>query len=327
MEYLDREPLREAINQLAAADTPFLFLIDFTGEKGLAVELTQLEELGISCSMMGEEMGVKIEPIQKANPMESNPIPFSQYQTGFDRVMERIRHGDTYLLNLTYPTHLGRALDMPSIYSVAKARYKFMIDGNFLFYSPESFLQIKDGMVYSFPMKGTICADEEDARKTLLENKKELYEHYTIVDLIRNDLAIISSDVEVEEFRYVESIQTAKGEILQTSTKIRGKLPADWKSRLGDMLLAVIPAGSVSGAPKARTVQIIEDVELSRRGFYTGVMGVCRHGELDSCVIIRYLEQTANGDFYYRSGGGITALSNAKEEYNELLTKIYVPIV
>lgn len=325
MEYLSREQLREEINRLAAADTPFMFLIDFKGDRGLALELTRLDELSISCAIDGVEMGRRVESGSTPSPMEITPIPFSLYKQGFDTVMEHIRHGDTYLLNLTYPTCLGSGVNMSAIYCRAKSRYKFMLEGYFMFYSPEPFVRINNGSIYSFPMKGTISADHEDARERLLLDKKELYEHYTIVDLIRNDMAMISTDVRVEDFRYVESIETENGAILQTSTKIRGELPEDWASRLGDMLLAVIPAGSVSGAPKARSVQIIEDTEIDERGFYTGVMGVYEQGAVDSCVIIRYLEQTDDGRYYYRSGGGVTALSSAEQEYEELLTKIYVP--
>lgn len=327
MNYLNRENLRREINRLAAADIPFLFLLDFKGEKGLAIELSQLARQGVSCSINGIEEGRKIESGHDLPPMAVRPIPFELYKKGFDSVMERIRHGDTYLLNLTYPTSLGEGLEMSTIYFRAKSRYKFMIEGRFLFYSPEPFLQINNSVISSYPMKGTISAAEENAEERLLNNKKELYEHYTIVDLIRNDIAMIASDVQVEAFRYIEPIQTEKGTILQTSSKIRGTLPSDWRSRLGDLLLTVIPAGSVSGAPKSRSVEIIEQVELSQRGFYTGVMGIYRQGEVDSCVIIRYLEQAEGGGYYYRSGGGITALSDAKEEYEELLTKIYVPII
>lgn len=327
MEYLNRNQLRNEINRLATADTPFLFLIDFKGERGLALELNQLAEHGISCSIDGQEIGKAIVCEHKSQALKIAPIPFSHYKKGFDSVIEWINHGDTYLLNLTYATDLGIGLDMATIYSCAQSHYKFMLEGQFLFYSPEPFLQISDGVVCSCPMKGTIMADNENAEQQLLDDKKELYEHYTIVDLIRNDMAMIASNIQVDAFRYVESIQTQNGVILQTSSKISGTLPDNWPAKLGDILLDVIPAGSVSGAPKARTVEIIDHVELSPRGFYTGVMGVYQQGRVDSCVIIRYLEKSENGHFYYRSGGGITSLSNAHDEYNELLTKIYVPTI
>lgn len=329
MEYLNKDQIRTQINRLSAARTPFLFLIDFKGERGVVAPLSELDGMGISCSIDGVEIGRKIETtsIHSITDIQKIPIPFSGYQQAYNKVIRAIEHGDSYLLNLTFATRLSGNIDMKSIYEKAKARYKFMVDDELLFYSPEPFLRIEDGVVYSFPMKGTICGTEPNAKEQLLNSEKELYEHYTIVDLIRNDLSMIASQVEVVEFRYVDSIATDRGEILQTSTKISGRLPVDWAQKLGDMLLTLLPAGSVSGAPKERSVQIIEDAETTQRGFYTGIMGVCADGKVDSCVNIRYLERSDGGDFYYRSGGGITAMSNVEQEYNELLTKIYVPTI
>lgn len=326
MHYLNRHQIRAAINQLASADRPFLFLIDFKGEKGLVAELSQLATLGISCTLAGEELGKKILPApHRPIRIEPHPIPFDLYQKGFNTVMRGIRHGDSYLLNLTYPTRLTGDLHLPEIYARASARYKFLLEDSFLFYSPEPFLQIQNGRVSSRPMKGTISAREANAREKLLNNPKELYEHYTIVDLIRNDLSMISTEVTVESFRYVESIGTQNGDILQTSTRITGKLPDNWQEQFGDLLLTVLPAGSISGAPKEKSVQLIEQAETSPRGFYTGVLGIYREATVDSCVIIRYIERDAGGSYQYRSGGGITSLSDAETEYRELLTKIYVP--
>ncbi|HUN04525.1 MAG TPA: chorismate-binding protein, partial [Niabella sp.] len=114
------------------------------------------------------------------------------------------------------------------------------------------------------------------------------------------------------------------GEILQTSSEISGKLPANWQYNLGEILLKLLPAGSVSGAPKQRTVEIIRNTEAMTRGYYCGVFGIYDKGWLDSAVMIRYIEKK-DGKMFFRSGGGITAQSNADEEYNELLNKIYVP--
>ena len=90
------------------------------------------------------------------------------------------------------------------------------------------------------------------------------------------------------------------------------------------MLLAMLPAGSVSGAPKRKTLEIIREAEGYHRGFYTGVMGLFDGKNIDSGVMIRFVEQTPQG-LVYKSGGGITSQSNCEEEYNELIDKIYVP--
>ena len=91
------------------------------------------------------------------------------------------------------------------------------------------------------------------------------------------------------------------------------------------MLKKMLPAGSVTGAPKNKTVEIIQNAETYERGFYTGIAGFFDGMSLDSCVLIRFIEQR-NGKFYFKSGGGITAKSEMKSEYEELKQKIYVPL-
>jgi para-aminobenzoate synthetase component 1 len=174
-------------------------------------------------------------------------------------------------------------------------------------------------------MKGTIDASLPDAETILLEDEKELSEHNTIVDLIRNDLSMYANDVEVTRFRFIDKILTTGKPLLQVSSEISGKLPSNWKNILGDIIVAMLPAGSVSGAPKKETLRIIRDSELDERGYYSGVFGVFNGKALDSSVMIRYIEQ--KGDKYvYRSGGGITFLSDVKKEYDELISKVYVPV-
>jgi para-aminobenzoate synthetase component 1 len=175
-------------------------------------------------------------------------------------------------------------------------------------------------------MKGTIDARLPDAQNTLTTDPKEINEHNTIVDLIRNDLSKVAKEVQVKRFRYLDKIKTQKNEIYHTSSEIRGKLPPDWKSQLPDLLLSMLPAGSICGAPKAKTVSIIQEVEQDPRGYYTGIFGYFDGEELDSAVNIRFIEEK-NNQLLYRSGGGITFLSDMESEYNELIEKIYVPVV
>jgi para-aminobenzoate synthetase component 1 len=194
----------------------------------------------------------------------------------------------------------------------------------FVVFSPESFVRIKDGVISSFPMKGTIDAGLPDAREVLLNNAKELAEHNTIVDLIRNDLSIMAKQVRVERFRYIDTIRTNFKDLLQVSSEIAGVLETGYASRIGDILFSMLPAGSVSGAPKKRTLEIIREAEVSPRGYYTGVMGRFDGRDLDSGVMIRFIEQTPKG-LVFRSGGGITCFSDPRSEYNEMVDKVYVP--
>ena len=93
-------------------------------------------------------------------------------------------------------------------------------------------------------MKGTIDAHIPDAETKVLSDYKELSEHYTIVDLIRNDLSMVASLVRVERFRYIDRIETSNGPILEVSSEIKGDLPSDWKNRLGEIIRTLLPAGS-----------------------------------------------------------------------------------
>jgi len=113
--------------------------------------------------------------------------------------------------------------------------------------------------------------------------------------------------------------------LLQVSSEIKGNLPDDYNAHIGEILFRLLPAGSVTGAPKNKTVEIICKTETYERGYYTGVFGVFDGKNMDSAVMIRFIEKTADG-YVYKSGGGITAFSNLKDEYNEMLKKIYVPV-
>ena len=100
----------------------------------------------------------------------------------------------------------------------------------------------------------------------------------------------------------------------------------DYRENVGTLLFHLLPAGSITGAPKPRTMEIIDEAESYERDFYTGVMGCYSKGQLDSAVMIRFIDQDDNGQFHYKAGGGITAQSNNDDEYKEVIEKVYVPI-
>jgi para-aminobenzoate synthetase component I len=199
-------------------------------------------------------------------------------------------------------------------------------EDKFVVFSPETFVKVKDKKIYSFPMKGTINADIDNAEKLILNDPKETAEHYTIVDLIRNDLSIVSENVGVEKFRFIDKINTNQKTLLQVSSKISGTLDGNYTEKIGSIIFNLLPAGSVSGAPKEKTVEIINQVENYKRGFYTGVFGFFDGKDLDSAVMIRFIER-AGDEIYFKSGGGITSMSNSKYEYQEMIDKVYVPII
>jgi len=325
MQLQNRETLRTAMNQLGSKRIPFLFVLDFKGDSGVVVKLSDLSQTAISCVIKGKQYGKVVSPSFNHASLTPQPIAEADYTNKFHEVQQQILHGNSFLLNLTFPTYVGRDLSLDTIFCQASAPYRLLVKDEFLCYSPESFVTISDNKINTYPMKGTIDGRLPHAEQLLLNDEKELFEHYTIVDLMRNDLAMVSEHVKVEQFRYMEAIETSRGTILQTSSQISGELPTDWHSHFGTLLLKLLPAGSISGAPKQKTVEIIEQVEITSRGFYTGVMGVFDGDSVDSAVLIRFLRRDTDGRFYYHSGGGITCRSEASAEYNELLAKIYVP--
>ena len=171
-------------------------------------------------------------------------------------------------------------------------------------------------------MKGTINASIPDAKNILLNDPKEISEHATMVDLIRNDLSRVSKNVKVNKYRYYEEIVTQDGNLGQVSSEIVGELGTHYCENIGEIIFDLLPAGSISGAPKQKTVNIIAAAENEDRGYYTGIAGYYDGQNLDSTVLIRYLQN----DNYYRSGGGITCNSEALNEYQEMIEKVYVPL-
>ena len=258
-----------------------------------------------------------------AGPVEwyTEPPSREDYERRISLVKQREREGDSYLANLTCRIPVRTNLSLHDIFMRSKALYRCWLKDRFVCFSPEIFVRINgEGVVSSFPMKGTIDATRPEAEMELMKNRKEAAEHATIVDLIRNDLSMIAGKVQVKRYRYVDHVTTNKGEILQTSSEITGQLSA------GSLLFRLLPAGSITGAPKQRTMEIIHEAEGYERGFYTGVMGCYSKGQLDSAVMIRFIDQDRDGQFCYKAGGGITAQSNNDDEYKEVIEKVYVPI-
>ncbi|NJB85524.1 para-aminobenzoate synthetase component 1 [Lewinella marina] len=257
--------------------------------------------------------------------LEANYIPRERYDQAFALVREGLQRGDTFLVNLTFPTPVRLSDSLASVYENSQAKYRILYPDHFVCFSPETFVTIDaGGYLETRPMKGT-APDTPAGREYLLNSPKEVAEHATIVDLMRNDLSRIAREVRVTEYRYLRSIDTAAGGLLQTSTRLGGRLPSDWRSSLGHYLLALLPAGSVSGAPKPATLDLIRRAEPGPRGYYCGIGGYFDGETLDSCVLIRYLEEE-NGTHLFRSGGGVTARSTAEEEYAELCAKIRIPL-
>jgi para-aminobenzoate synthetase component 1 len=312
------------MNSFGDARNPFLFLVDFEMK---AIRLFPLDNMPDTVLFKFRAKGNPTAGKRKEGTFAFRkfPMTFAAYNRAFVTVQKHIHAGNTFLANLTFPTPVETDLTLRDIYLQSSARYKILVEDEFVCFSPETFITIKDGIISTFPMKGTRKVLSPESEKELLADNKEIAEHNTVVDLLRNDLSMVASGVRVNRFRYIDRIYTHEGELLQVSSEITGRLPGGYQSRIGEILFDLLPAGSVTGAPKARTMAVIREAEKTDRGYYSGVCGIFDGNNLDSAVLIRFIENH-NGVMRFRSGGGITFLSEARAEYNELKDKVYVPI-
>lgn len=188
--------------------------------------------------------------------------------------------------------------------------------------SPETLVKLVNGVLHTFPLAGTRPRGRTDAEDRALEaellaDKKELAEHNMLVDLGRNDLGKISKfgTVQVEKFHTIERFS----HVMHIGSTVRGEIRAD-KDAL-DAIEAVLPAGTLSGAPKLRACQLIGELENNKRGIYGGAIGYIDFtGNMDTCIAIRIVYKK-NGKVFVRSGAGIVADSVPENEFEECLNK------
>lgn len=313
------------MNDLGSRRIPFLFIIDFLMQSPIILPLSDVDNDSILFDIQGVCNFVCTQASHTQATLTKFPIPYERYAAAFRLVARNIRNGNSYLLNLTFPTRIQTHLNVREIFFLSAAKYKLLLEDRFVVFSPEPFVRICDNVISSYPMKGTIDASIPNAQRIILDDEKERAEHTTIVDLIRNDLSMVAANVHVESFRYIEHIITNEKKLLQVSSKVSGTLPFNFQNHIGTILFTLLPAGSISGAPKKKTIEVILESEQYDRGYYTGVFGYFDGNTLDSGVMIRFIENI-DGVLYYKSGGGITSLSRPELEYQEMIDKVYVPV-
>lgn len=314
----------QTMNEWGAQRNPFFFMIDYSQNNCLCVPLNEAEKSGIYFNF--NNISNNIPSLKQIQPnLKAFPVDFDAYKKAFNVVKDHLHKGNSYLVNLTFSTPINCEFTLQELFNSSKARYKLLFENQFVVFSPETFVKIENGCIKTFPMKGTQLANGPEAHEELLNNAKELAEHATIVDLLRNDLSTFANNVKVNKFRYIEEIVTSEKTLLQVSSEIEGQLQSNYHNYLGDIVFSMLPAGSVTGAPKPKTLEIIAEAETHQRGFYTGIAGIFDGQNLDSCVLIRFIENQS-GQLVFKSGGGITAQSKVEHEYQELKDKIYVPI-
>ena len=234
------------MSELGSRGIPFLFVIDFEMKQPFAIPLHEIDPGEIRYEVNGFSNFEKKAPdSSKELTFTIHPVSFERYREAFNLVRKNILHGNSFLLNLTMPSRLDTNFGMIDIFERSRAKYKLWFKDHFVVYSPETYVKISDGRISSFPMKGTIDAALPDAKTKLLKNKKELAEHFTIVDLIRNDLSMVAKNVRVDRFQYIDHLKTNRKELLQMSSEISGELPKNYRHHLGDIIFRMLPAGSM----------------------------------------------------------------------------------
>ncbi len=251
------------------------------------------------------------------------------YILAVKKAKEYIKKGDIYQVNLSQEFHARTDLPGYQIYKrlrkISPSCFSAYLDNGdyqILSSSPESFLRLEGGVVTTRPMKGTRPRSKNKLndlrlKQELLESAKDKAELMMIVDLERNDLGRVCNydSIGVRALRQIEEYST----VFQTTATVRGLLH---KNKDGiDLIRACFPGGSITGCPKIRAMEIIEELEPSRRSIYTGSMGYLSFsGALDLNILIRTILKKED-KLYFSVGGGIVADSRPEDEYQETLVK------
>ncbi|AZB09514.1 aminodeoxychorismate synthase component I [Chryseobacterium sp. G0162] len=313
------------MDELSLQKVPYFFVIDFLSEKVEIYKENEIEKSGLLIDFQMFSTTKQKQALDKKVEWKFFPETLESFKTGFDKVQKNIRLGNSYLVNYTRKTEIETNLSLKEIFYHSEAKYKVFYKDFFVFFSPETFVKIIDGKILTYPMKGTIDASIENAAEILKNDPKEKAEHYTVVDLLRNDLSMVADNVRVDQFQHIDFLKTRQKDLYAMSSEISGILKPEFDGKLGSIMQKLLPAGSILGAPKPKTLEIILEAEGYDRGYYTGVCGWFDGENVDSCVMIRFIEKEDN-KLYFKSGGGITHMSKLEDEYQEMKNKIYVPI-
>ena len=293
-----------------------------TGYNKAVLELTQLAAL----IRTGEK---KQEPAGKLLGETTPLFGRDEYCAMVERAKEYIHEGDIFQIVLSNRLSAPFEGSLLNTYRILRtinpSPYMFYFSGTDVEVagaSPETLVKLEDGVLHTFPLAGTrprgkTEAEDKALEADLLADEKELAEHNMLVDLGRNDLGKISKfgTVQVESFHTIERYS----HVMHIGSTVRGEIRSD-KDAL-DAINAVLPAGTLSGAPKIRACQLIAELENNKRGIYGGAIGYIDFtGNMDTCIAIR-IAYKKNGKVFVRSGAGIVADSEPAKEYQECINK------
>ena len=292
------------------------------GYNNAVSELRQMNELlknGKKCEEPGGKLLGKVTPL----------FDRSHFCNMVERAKRHIYEGDIFQIVLSNRLSAPFEGSLLNTYRVLRtinpSPYMFYFSGTDVEVagaSPETLVKLENGILHTFPLAGTRPRGKTEAEDIVLEqelltDEKELAEHNMLVDLGRNDLGKISKfgTVEVEKLHSIERFS----HVMHIGSTVRGEIRDD-KDAL-DAIEAVLPAGTLSGAPKIRACQLIGELENNKRGIYGGAIGYIDFtGNMDTCIAIR-IAYKKNGKVFVRSGAGIVADSDPEKEFEECLNK------
>lgn len=293
-----------------------------TGYNKAVMELKQLCGLILTGEKKAEEAGRILGNVTPLFDQE-------QYCEMVEKARHYIREGDIFQVVLSNSLSAPFEGSLLNTYRILRtinpSPYMFYFSGTDVEVagaSPETLVKLEDGILHTFPLAGTRPRGATEAEDTALEadllaDEKEIAEHNMLVDLGRNDLGKISrfGSVQVEKLHSIERYS----HVMHIGSTIRGEIREDCDAL--DAIEAVLPAGTLSGAPKIRACQIIGELENNKRGIYGGAIGYIDFaGNMDTCIAIR-IAYKKNGRVFVRSGAGIVADSVPEKEYNECINK------
>lgn len=305
----------------------------------ILIEQIDTTDLDVSYARADEDLETLAELIRTGEPIaETGGRRTSAFRRLFDEkaycdavkaAKEHIREGDIFqvvLSNRLDADFEGSLLDTyrilrtsnPSPYLFYFSSDRIEIAGA----SPETLVRLEDDTLHTFPLAGTrprgaTPAEDAALEESLLADEKELSEHNMLVDLGRNDLGRVCEFGSVEVERYHEVLKFSH--VMHIGSTVRGRIRSDADAL--DVIGSVLPAGTLSGAPKIRACQIINDIEDCKRGIYGGAVGYLDlSGQLDTCIAIR-LAFKKDGRVFIRSGAGIVADSDPVKENRECIDK------
>lgn len=293
-----------------------------TGYNKAVLELKQLRELLRTGEQKQEEPGRLLGEVTPLFDRET-------YCSMVEQAKRHIREGDIFqivLSNRLSAPFAGSLLDTYRVLrTVNPSPYMFYFSGTDVEVagaSPETLVKLENGVLHTFPLAGTrprgkTEAEDRALEAELLADEKELAEHNMLVDLGRNDLGRVSKfgSVQVETLHSIERYS----HVMHIGSTVRGEIREDCDAL--DAIEAVLPAGTLSGAPKIRACQLIGALENNKRGIYGGAIGYIDFtGNMDTCIAIR-IAYKKNGKVFVRSGAGIVADSVPEKEFEECINK------